>query len=225
MPLETPKQLPFNLAPEPDYSFTSFEIGPCNADAVTALRAFPDWPAPVLALIGPTGSGKTHLACAWAADVNANVVSGGAVTSTWIGKPLVMDGADQAPESQLFALMNMALNGDVPGLLLTGVKSPKAWDIGLPDLKSRLSNAPILGLSDPDDTTLELIIRKLFDDQGRDVSRDLVTYLLAYQDRSVTAMKALIAQLDRAASQNKSDLTKTFAARYLSKNSKRDLLG
>jgi len=135
----------------------------------------------------------------------------------------VFDNADSAVESQLFAVMNMALNGDVPGLLITGAKLPKAWNVELPDLRSRLANVPIAALSDPDDATLEQILRKLFEDKGRAVSRDLVTYLLAYQDRAVTAMRGLIAELDVAASQNKSDLTKAFAARYLSKRSERDL--
>lgn len=217
------QQIPLNLAPKPNYSFASFEIGPCNADGVTALRAFPGWPVPIMALIGPSGSGKTHLASAWAQSVGGTLIGGETPEASWIGKNLVLDGADAAPESLLFAVLNMALNGDVPGLLLTGTHSPKEWSVDLPDLKSRLANVPISTLSDPDDVTLELIMRKLFDDQGRGVSRDLVTYLLAYQDRSVTAMKGLITELDRAASQNKSDLTKSFAARYLVKRSKRDL--
>jgi len=216
-------QLPFNLAPEPDYSFTSFEVGPCNSDAVTALRAYLDWPSPILALIGPAGSGKSHLATAWAESVQANLVTPHVVKPSWRGQPLVFDNADSAVESQLFAVMNMALNGDVPGLLITGAKLPKAWNVELPDLRSRLANVPIAALSDPDDATLEQILRKLFEDKGRAVSRDLVTYLLAYQDRAVTAMRGLIAELDVAASQNKSDLTKAFAARYLSKRSEGDL--
>ena len=219
MPSHTSKQLPFNLAPEPDYSFASFEVGPCNADAVKAVRAYPDWPAPILALIGPPGSGKTHLAKAWASHMTANLVTLEDVSSAWRGTPMMLDGADAASESQLFTVMNMALNGDVPGLLITGTKLPKDWKVELPDLRSRLASVPTAILSEPDDATLEQIIRKLFQDRGREISRDLVTYLMAYQDRAVTAMRGLIGELDTAASQNKSDLTKAFAARYLSKRS------
>lgn len=223
MPSHPPKQLPFNLAPEPDYSFASFEIGPCNADAVRAVRAYPDWPAPILALIGPPGSGKTHLAKAWAVQMKAFTVTQKDISSAWRGAPLIFDGADMSPESQLFTVMNMALNGDVPGLLITGTKRPKEWNVELLDLRSRLASVPTAILSEPDDVTLEQIIRKLFHDKGREISRDLVMYLMAYQDRAVTAMRGLVSELDIAASQNKSDLTKAFAARYLSKRSEQDL--
>ena len=41
---------------------SDFLVAPANEAAVAWLDRWPDWPAPALALAGPAGSGKTHLA-------------------------------------------------------------------------------------------------------------------------------------------------------------------
>jgi len=87
------------------------------------------------------------------------------------------------PSSVLFLLgpkgkLNLALNGQIRGLLLADSQAPKDWSIELPDLKSRLLNVPIVSLYDHDDKILDSIVRKLFEDRGRAVTSDLVSYLL-----------------------------------------------
>ena len=49
--------------------------GPCNAAALALIDSWPDWPARAIALVGPEGSGKTHLATIWAAAAGARVIS------------------------------------------------------------------------------------------------------------------------------------------------------
>jgi len=119
-------------------------------------------------------------------------------------------------ESTLFAKLNLALNGQIRGLLLADSQAPKDWSIELPDLKSRLLNVPIVSLYDHDDKILDSIVRKLFEDRGRAVTSDLVSYLLNHCDRSVLALKDIVRDLDIAAQSQKKDLTKAFAARQLS---------
>ena len=193
-------QIPLDLTPSPKYSFESLIISDCNADAVKTVKAWPNWPAPILLLVGPQGSGKTHIGQAWVAKTGESFI----------------DDASAMDEPALFARLNLALNGENSGLLLADSKLPKDWNIELPDLKSRLLNTPIASLDDHDDKILEPIVRKLFEDRGRAVTSDLVSYLLKHCDRSVLALKEIVRDLDIAAQSQKKDLTKAFAARHLS---------
>ena len=42
-----------------------FLVSPSNADAVAWIDRWPDWPGPALVIVGPPGSGKTHLGQVW----------------------------------------------------------------------------------------------------------------------------------------------------------------
>ena len=77
-------------------------------------------------------------------------------------------------------------------------------------------------MEEHDDDILEPIVRKLFEDKGREVSQDLIAYLLQYQERSVAAQRSLTEELEIAAQRQKADLTKTFAAKYLKSKSERN---
>lgn len=205
--MKTPPQIPFDLSPKPSRSFENFLISESNAAAVKAVKAWPEWPSPILLLIGPQGCGKSHLGQAWATK------TGG----------MFVDDASASEEGVLFANMNQALNGEIPGLLLADRSTPQDWDIKMPDLRSRLSNTPVAVMDEHDDDILEPIVRKLYQDKGREVSQDLIAYLLKYQERSVAAQRIIAAELETAAQRQKADLTKAFAAKYLKEKSERDL--
>lgn len=194
------QQIPLDLAPELASGFETFITTDTNRIAVTALRAWPDWPAPIMLLLGPEGTGKTHLGQAW------KEMSHG----------LLVDDAEAMEEAELFAQMNLALNGEVSGMLLTSQKPLAEWGTQLPDLRSRLSNTPLMVMDYYDDSVLEPILRQLFETRGRMVTKDLVDYLLRYQDREVGAMRAMVRRLDAAALADNADLTKHFASHFLS---------
>ena len=54
-------QLRLNLERRPDHARAVFVVSDSNAQAVRTLDAWPDWRGGALALVGPPGSGKTHL--------------------------------------------------------------------------------------------------------------------------------------------------------------------
>lgn len=201
------KQIPLDLAPVEATGFDNFVITDTNRIAVTALRAWPDWPAPTLFLLGPEGTGKSHLGQAWAQ----------------LSHGLLVDDADKVDETILFGQLNAALNGEVSGLLLTSRLPLVEWGTEMPDLRSRLSNTPVMVMDDYDEGVLEPILRQLFEARGRVITKDLVGYLLRYQDRDVGALRKLVIALDKAALADNADLTKTFASRYLSDRLERDL--
>ena len=58
-------QLALDLGHRPALGRADFLVAPGNAVAVEWIDRWPDWPARALALHGPTGSGKSHLAAVW----------------------------------------------------------------------------------------------------------------------------------------------------------------
>lgn len=192
-------QIPLDLTPSPKYSFDTLIVSPCNQDAVTTIQGWPKWLSPALLLTGPSGSGKTHIGSAWAAETGGTFI----------------DDAPTHDETKLFAVFNKALNGDIKGLLLASEHKPAQWNTSMPDLRSRLSNTPVVGLLEHDDVILEPILRKLFEDRGRSVSADLVTYILKHHERSIPALRDMARKLDLAAQSQKADLTKSFAAKQM----------
>ena len=193
-------QIPLELASGPVNTLDNFYIGRSNQDAFAALQAFPNWPSPIFLLTGPRGSGKSHLGSAWVSSVQDGVF---------------VDDADQKEEAVLFTALNKALNGETPGLLLAAEASPQNWRIELPDLRSRLVNIPLLHLTEPDEDILEPIIRKLFEDKGREVKADLVGYIYTHYERSVPLVSKLVHDIDLAARQAKRDVTRAFVVDFL----------
>ncbi len=173
---------------------------------------------PIMALIGQGGTGKTHLGQAWAQRSGAVILNGYEVLEVkpaWRNRAVFLDVADKSPEPVLFTIMNLALNGDIPTLLMASRHIPKLWEFDLPDLTSRLQNVSLLHLGDHEDILLEPIIRKLFEDRGRQITHDCVSYIIKTCDRSVDGLRRVVTQLDLAAQAQKADITKAFIVRTL----------
>ena len=215
------RQLPLDLTRAPDFSASSFVPGECNAEARTALSNWPKWANRILTLTGPKGSGKTHLGHIFAHQYNGISLDGRDVfipKSEWQGRTLWVDNAQYADEFTLFTLINLAITSDITGLLLCDRNVPSEWSAHIPDLQSRLRNVQIARLEEPDDRLLSSILEKLFKDRGLKVSSALISYLLANTDRSVIALRILVADLDHAAAQEKVNVTRSFAIKFLQNN-------
>lgn len=212
------RQIPLDLAITPDNSAAAFVHGAANAEAVTALADTSSWANNILAIVGPQGSGKSHLGHIWAADHNAIMLNGrdGFVPrKDYRGRALWVDNASNADEYTLFTLINLTITGELTALLLCDQNMPSAWDVQLPDLHSRLRNVQIAKLREPDEELLRAIITKLFLDKGLKVSDSLIDYLLVHADRSVDSLRALIHALDKKAAAEKVNVTRAFAAKIL----------
>ncbi|MBV8682044.1 MAG: chromosomal replication initiator DnaA, partial [Caulobacteraceae bacterium] len=98
------------LQPQPRDQ-ASFIASSCNADARSALDAWESWPGGKLALVGPEGSGKSHLAMAWAAKVGAAVIGPDAPAPSFLApaRPTLLEDADRRPaDVTLFRLIERA---------------------------------------------------------------------------------------------------------------------
>ena len=69
------RQLTLDWPHETSWAREDFLIAPENAGALRTLEAWPRWPSPVQLLVGPRGSGKSHLGAIWARLAQAGAVS------------------------------------------------------------------------------------------------------------------------------------------------------
>lgn len=169
------------------------------------MLRWPDWPGPALALSGPPGSGKSHLARIWARRAGAAYLAGREVWEPaeplrrlGAAPALVVDDADgAADEAALFHLYN-AVAGRGGSVLLTSAAPPATWPLRLPDLRSRLLACWPVPITAPDETLLAALLVKQFADRQIRVEPPVVGYLAPRLERSFAAARAIVAALDRA---------------------------
>ena len=70
-----PRQLAFALPHAESLTRDNFLEGPANEAALSLIESWPDWPNRIMLLVGPEGSGKSHLAAIWAEQAGARSIS------------------------------------------------------------------------------------------------------------------------------------------------------
>ncbi len=196
-----------------------FVVSPSNAEAAKALDAWPAWHGGCLALIGPEGSGKSHLAQSWARSIGAAVIpaKGRVELGPLQGRPVLYEDADRdraRRDEILFHLINMA-GQPGGGLLLTGRSPPSGWPAALPDLRSRLNAMPVGQIDEPDDLILESVLRKFFRERNIRPAEDVFPYLLHRIERSAPKALAMVKRLDEAADAEGRAVSRALARQIL----------
>ena len=217
------RQLTFDLGARAGFGRADFFPSAANALALAAVDRWQDWPQRKLLVIGPAGSGKTHLVHLWAAEAGAALAHGSSVAGMvqdWPqGRSLAVDDAaavagDAVAETALFHLHNRIV--DHGGWLLLTARLPlRDWGLTLPDLSSRIAAADVARLEPPDDALLSAVLVKLFADRQIAVAPTLIPYLVTRMERSVAAAGDLVARLDAAALATKGPVTRALAAELL----------
>ncbi|WP_103258137.1 DnaA/Hda family protein [Tabrizicola aquatica] len=213
------RQLAFDLPSAEAMTRADFFVAPSNALALQTVEDWQNWPGRKLLLVGPEGSGKTHLTRVWATLSGAQVIPASALhgldPATLTGTPVAVEDADHLDdaEAQLFHLHNLVTA--TSSLLLTAQRPPRDWGLRLPDLISRLQAAPIARLEAPDDALLSAVLVKLFADRQVAVPANLIPYLVSRMPRSIGAARALVAALDAAALAQGRPITRALAGDVL----------
>ncbi len=213
----SPRQLALALEHAESYAREDFLSGPGNAQALDLIERWPDWPASAVALVGPEGSGKTHLATIWAAASGARVISARALGTAKLpaalatGALVVEDGAATQDDRALFHLINLARE-EKTFLLFTARTTPSAWPVVIADAVSRLRALPVVTLQAPDDAMLRAVIVKLASDRQLALDEGVVRYLSTHIERSFAAARAAVIALDQEALRRGRPPTRALAA-------------
>ncbi len=213
------RQLAFDLPSAEAMTREHFFVAPSNALALQAVEGWQDWPGRKQMIVGPEGSGKTHLAHIWAALSGAVILQAPDLAATDIAtlsaRAVVVEDADRigAAEAQLFHLHNVVTSRGA--LLLTARTPPRDWGLALADLKSRMQATPIAQLDGPDDSLLSAVLVKLFADRQVAVPPNVIPYLVSRMPRSIGAARGLVAALDARALAAGRPITRALAGELL----------
>jgi chromosomal replication initiation ATPase DnaA len=211
-----PRQLALALDHRESYAREDFLSGAGNEAALKLIESWPDWPASAVALVGPEGSGKSHLASIWAATAGARMISGRVLTQSGLlaalaTGALVIEEAAAADERALFHLINLARE-EQAYLLFTARSIPSVWQVDIADLASRLRALPAVTLRAPDDAMLRGLIIKLAADRQLALDESIVRYLLSHIERTFAATRAAVIALDNEALRQGRPATRALAA-------------
>lgn len=215
-----PRQIPIPLGHQTVYDRDSFIVGDANRAALQLIEKWTGWPAPVVILTGPPGSGKTHLAHIWTNLTGGRLIKAEQFaqsdTGVTVAGPTAIDGIDMdnVPEKALFHLMNMAAEAATT-LLLTSRTPVADWQVNLPDLNSRLRLAAPAELTAPDDALLRQVMVKLFTDRQLFIDKSVVDYILVRMERSLASVSRIVSAMDQAALSAGRRITRPLAADVL----------
>jgi len=213
-----PRQLAFALGHHTSFAREDSLEGPSNRAALAMIDRWPDWPDRMLAVIGPEGAGKSHLAAIWAEVAGARFIAARALGETNLPRALstgalVIENvaAEAVDERAMFHLINLAREEEA-FMLVTASAAPSGWVLKVPDLASRLRALPVVELGPPDDALLRAVLVKLFSDRQLAVDEGLLTYLVTRIDRSFAAAREAVERLDREALRQARPITRALAS-------------
>jgi chromosomal replication initiation ATPase DnaA len=212
-----PRQLVLDLDHSVSFAREDFLSGPSNVAALTLIERWPDWPSRIVALTGPEGSGKSHLAAIWADESGARVLSPkflsiADVPGTLATGALVVEDleAEDLDEHALFHLINLAREEDAY-VLLTSRYAVASLPVTIRDLASRLRALPAVMVTPPNDVLLRSLLIKLASDRQLALDESVINYLVNRIDRSFAAARNAIQTLDDEAMRRHRPVTKALA--------------
>ncbi|MEM0898643.1 MAG: DnaA/Hda family protein [Pseudomonadota bacterium] len=211
------QQVPLALPVLEDFNREALVETSANRDAVALIDDWPKWSSPFALIIGPEGSGKTHIAAAWTERSKAIQLDIAELDSGFYdAKAFLLEDLTpgQIDETKLFHALNLVRQNQKT-LLMTSRFHPSLWRINTPDLISRIRSAISVELSPPDDELLKAVMMKLFADRQVTVATGVIDYLLIRIERSLTAAVDIARALDEAALSRKTPVTKPLAREVL----------
>jgi chromosomal replication initiation ATPase DnaA len=218
--IANPSQLVLELPHREAHGAEDFLVSRSNAAAVALVDGWPSWPHPAAVVVGPEGSGKSHLANVWRLRSGASTLDAATLSDEAVAMSgtcaLIVEDIDRGigEERVLFHLLNLAREQRL-AMLLTSRSAPGDIEIGLPDLRSRLRALPFARIETPDEALLRSVLVKQFSDRQLTVEPHVIAYLALHMERSMVAARQVVAAADRLALSRQRKVTRALAAEAL----------
>jgi chromosomal replication initiation ATPase DnaA len=175
-----------------------FLISDANRAAFEHLKRWAVWPVAVTLLTGPRKSGRSLLGHIFVRKTNGRL----------------FDDAERHDEEELFHAWNDALARRKP-LLLIADRPPPAWEVRLPDLRSRLTATPHIEIAEPDEQLMWHLFVKLLADRGVVVPQDVAEFVVPRIEASYVAVQQAVDAIDRAMMSYNRTMSMALARRVL----------
>ncbi len=217
------RQLAFDLPHRPAMGLRDFYVSQANASAVRDIEGWREWPHAKMILVGPEGSGKTHLTHVWEGLSGAQICAAETLAQNAEhmsqATALALEDADRiagdrAAETALFHVHNALALRQAP-LLITARARPSRWGLELPDLASRMAQAAQTHLDPPDDHLFAAVVVKLADDRQMRLTPTILAYVIPRLERSFGAAQRFVASLDARALADQRPPTRGMAKKVL----------
>jgi chromosomal replication initiation ATPase DnaA len=215
------RQLALDLPHAESFRRDDFLPDVSNEAALALVDAWPTWPDRIAAVVGPPGSGKSHLAAIWAERSGARILDAASLDAAEVPRALVTGALVledltplQVDEPALFHLLNLSRE-DQAHVLITAKRRVDFEGYATADVTSRLRVVPTVTLDPPSDSLLAAVLVKQFADRQLMLDEHTINYLLPRMERSLSSARTLAAQLDRAALSRGRRITRALAAEVL----------
>ena len=226
MSKEKTAQFPLDLLHRASMKREDFFVSGSNETAVNWIDCWPAWPSPTIIVVGPEGSGKTHLGKVWCNAADAVKIEkeefGRGINKV---NRIFIDDVDKvskhSSDKALFHLFN-TISEEGGFILFTATLPPASWVRRLPDLTSRLAASPNIYIDFPDEKLISAVMLKMFADQRVFVSPEVMGYLLPRMERSFAAARDLVVKLNQASLSTKRKVTIPLASEVLSEIQKKN---
>lgn len=220
-----------NLRPRPDARLNDF-AGDCYAGLVMAGRELLQQPAGLIYIHGMRGSGRTHFLAALCAEAEGHGMQAVLVPLADLAgaSPEVLAGLEASDlvalddlqaiagagdwEEALFHFINRC-RGAGTRLVFSAESTPGVLGLGLPDLVSRLGQAPAWAMGIPDDRSREMLIEAAAERRGWVLDADVLRYLVMRAPREPGLLLACLEQLDQQSLRERRRLTIPFVREWL----------
>lgn len=197
----------------PSMDEADFVVTDSNRDAWAVATDAVAWPGPIMAIVGPEGSGKSHLAAVFAARHDAHVLD-----ATLLGtqpadamlqdaRAAVLELPDAMVQEEALAQFINAVRATDVRLLMSARQRLAHWPARRPDLASRLKAIPEVVLGAPDDALMQVLFAKALADRQLRVPEEVAAYVLKRLERSGRAVQQVVAAIDAAALRAKAPIT------------------
>jgi Bacterial dnaA protein len=167
-----------------------FILSEANRAAFDHFRNWTLWPVKATLLTGPRRSGRSLLARAFVERVGGRL----------------FEAAELHDEAELFHAWNAAQDSSRPLVMIVD-EVPPAWEITLPDLRTRLAITPVARIEQPDDALFRSIIRLLFADRGLHIPDEALKFISERVERSYFMAERVVEAIDRFAIAERARLT------------------